>query len=82
MVQSLLPEVDVAKRRGRTRHRRERDSNRALRDRVGALAHRLTEVETIARGSARVLQLQFHRMANLQSEVDQLMAEHRRRRAS
>jgi len=41
---------------------------------VDDLTHRFAQVETLARGNRSILDLQFKRIANIQAELDQLVA--------
>jgi hypothetical protein len=45
---------------------------------LDALMQRFAEIETISRANCRVLDLQFKRMAAMQAEVDQLIAQRKR----
>ena len=71
----------MAKRRlARRRPRADRDRLRGVLTRLDRLSQHVAQLETLARGNARVLLLQFRRMAMMQAELDQLTAERRRRR--
>ncbi len=51
--------------------RSDRDAS-TFEEALATLTRRLDELETIARGNRRILDLQFKRMADMQVEIDRL----------
>jgi hypothetical protein len=49
-----------------------------VRQNLEELMHRFAEIETISEANCRVLDLQFKRIAAMQAEVDQLLAQRKR----